>query len=85
VNLDKSLFLLLKGRYDLLETSDVFMAYMAKEEGASEETVSEAAFIGQYDMYLAFSKNTPAATVQKWQNALDRIKQTQTLNEVRIN
>ncbi len=77
VNINKALFLLLKGRYDLLETSDTYMAYMAKEEGVSVEAVSEAAFIGQYDMYLAFSKSTPTATVQKWQNALDRIRQRQ--------
>ncbi|KLN60711.1 hypothetical protein WH96_09450 [Kiloniella spongiae] len=77
VNINKALFLLLKGRYDLLETSDTYMAYMAKEEGVSVEVVSEAAFIGQYDMYLAFSKSTPVATVQKWQDALDRIHKRQ--------
>ncbi len=78
VNINKALFLLLKGRYDLLETSDAYMAYMAKEEGVSVDVVSEAAFIGQYDMYLAFSKSTPLTTVQKWQNALDRIQKRQT-------
>jgi len=80
LNVNKSLFLLLKGRYDLLETSDVFMAYMAQEEGVSESTVSEVAFMGQYDMYLAFSNSTPVETVEKWQNALDGITQKSEAN-----
>ncbi|WP_417455003.1 substrate-binding periplasmic protein [Kiloniella sp.] len=79
INVNKALFLLLKGRYDLLETSDTYMAYMAKEEDVSEDTVSEAAFIGQYDMYLAFSKSTSIATVQKWQAALDRLRKRQSV------
>ncbi|WP_020594478.1 substrate-binding periplasmic protein [Kiloniella laminariae] len=74
LNVEKSLFLLLKGRYDLLETSDVFMAYAIEKEGLAVEAASEAVLIGQYDMYLAFSNNTPAAVVQKWQDALDRLR-----------
>ncbi|WP_254055065.1 ABC transporter substrate-binding protein [Kiloniella sp. EL199] len=85
VNINKSLFLLLKGRYDLLETSDVFMAYMAKEDGVSEETVSEAAFIGNYEMYLAFSKSTPIETVQKWREALSRMRKIQSTEDIQIN
>ena len=79
INVNKALFLLLKGRYDLLETSDTYMAYMAKEEDVSEDSVRDAAFIGQYDMYLAFSKSTPIATVQKWQAALDRLRKRQSV------
>ncbi|WP_421779737.1 substrate-binding periplasmic protein [Kiloniella litopenaei] len=79
VNVNKAMFLLLKGRYDLLETSDAYMSYMAKEEGISVDVVSEIALIGQYDMYLAFSKSTPLEVVQKWQDALDRLRQRQSV------
>ena len=71
---DKSFILLLKGRYDVLEASDVYMTYIMAEEDVSESMVSEVAVIGKYDMYLAFSKSTPIETVQKWQKALDRLQ-----------
>jgi polar amino acid transport system substrate-binding protein len=73
-NVKKSLLLLLKGRYQLLETSKDFISYMAKKEGLASDKFSEAAFIGNYDMYLAFSKKTSLETIQKWQNALDEIQ-----------
>ncbi|WP_380249210.1 substrate-binding periplasmic protein [Kiloniella antarctica] len=80
LNVSKSLFLLLKGRYDILETSDVFMAYMAKEEGVLMSAVSEIAVIGEYDMYLAFSKSTSLETVEKWRNALEKYKKKTNIN-----
>ena len=70
---DKSFLLLLRGRYDILEASDVYMAYIMEEEQVSETMVSEVAVIGQYDMYLAFSNSTPAETVDKWQQALEHL------------
>ncbi|MEH6629273.1 MAG: transporter substrate-binding domain-containing protein [Halopseudomonas aestusnigri] len=70
---DKSFLLLLKGRYDILEASDVYMAYIMKEEQVLDTMVSEVAVIGQYDMYLAFSNSTPIETVEKWQQALERL------------
>ncbi|WP_120498095.1 ABC transporter substrate-binding protein [Kiloniella sp. EL199] len=75
-NVKQSLYLLLKDRYDLLETSEEFISYAAEKEGILVDKFSRVAFIGNYDMYLAFSKKTSQETIQKWQNALEQIQQT---------
>lgn len=65
---------LIAGDADLwLGTKDT-LAIVAKEAGVNMDDVEPAVFIHKLDLYVAFNKNTPYATVDAWQKALDSLK-----------
>jgi polar amino acid transport system substrate-binding protein len=50
------------------------ISYVAKRAGVNPDNLERVLFAENIDLYIAFSKNTPASIVQQWQQALDSIK-----------
>jgi polar amino acid transport system substrate-binding protein len=46
----------------------------AKKAGVNPDDIEPAVFVHKLDLYIAFNKNTPFATVDAWQKALDSLK-----------
>jgi len=65
---------LISGDVDLwLGTRDT-LELAAKKAGINPDDVEPAVFVHKLDLYVAFNKNTPFATVDAWQKALDSLK-----------
>ncbi len=65
---------LIKGEVEALLLTDVDIKWLAKENGVSENTLKQNMMAIDYDGYIAFSLNTPAATVNNWQTILKVMK-----------
>lgn len=79
-NLDRSLDALtpfkklLSGRIDALVTSRQSLPELCRMAGAQRQDLREAFPFLSVQMYLAFSKTTPAPTVKAWAEALEGMK-----------
>ncbi|MCX6769847.1 MAG: transporter substrate-binding domain-containing protein [Candidatus Micrarchaeota archaeon] len=62
------------GETDLWFGSTDTMPYVAAGAGVSQSAAVPALHVESSEIYIAFSKSTPDATVQKWQAALDEMK-----------
>lgn len=73
---ETSLRMLVENRIDLWETSDIVMDYQRKKLGLAPDEVVPAVRLGTYELYLAFSKDTPDTTIAPWRQALDIVRDT---------
>jgi len=71
---ETSLRMLLEDRIDLWEASDIVMNFQRKKLGLDRGEVVPAIRLGKYEMYLAFSKNTPDLVLRPWRKALDIVR-----------
>lgn len=73
---DTSLRMLVENRIDLWEASDIVMDYQRKKLGLAPDEIVPAVKLGTYELYLAFSKDTPDTTLAPWRQALDIVRDT---------
>ncbi len=76
---------LLGGRIDLWVAGDIDGIMVAKNEGVDPAELEEAYTIKEAHLYVAFSKQTDDAIVNKWQAAFDEIKADGTWQKIRDN
>ncbi len=62
------------GEVDLWLGTGTDVEMVAKQAGVDPSEIEAVAFVHKVDLYIAFNKNTPYATVQAWQEALDSLK-----------
>ena len=74
---------LMMGEIDAFVCSAVTFPTILSEQGFTYSEVTEAFELMSSDFYIAFSKNTPATTVNQWQTALVAMKQDGTYNAIR--
>ncbi len=66
---------LAQGRVDLVLMGERTYAYMVGEAGLSPESFERVGpKVADSSAWLAFSRDVPDATIEKWQNALDTLK-----------
>ena len=65
---------LMSGDVDLWLGSKADLDITAKKAGVNPDDLEPAVFVHKLDLYIAFNKNTPFATVDAWQKALDSLK-----------
>jgi polar amino acid transport system substrate-binding protein len=65
---------LMSGDVDLWLGTKDDLDLVAKNAGINPDDLEPAVFVHKLDLYLAFNKNTPFATVDAWQKALDSLK-----------
>lgn len=65
---------LMAGRVDLWFFDNIGAPKVAREAGIDPNEIEEVFTYKQNSSYIAFSKQTPPATVQQWQRTLDEIK-----------
>ncbi|MDD5399270.1 MAG: amino acid ABC transporter substrate-binding protein, partial [Dehalococcoidia bacterium] len=61
------------GEVDLWLGTGADVALVAKQAGVDPAEIEAVVFVHKVDLYIAFNKNTPYATVLAWQNALDSL------------
>ena len=71
--------MLKKGRVDLWLSSDIEKDALIKEEMLASDSLKEVLQMSTLDLYIAFSADTPNATVQRWQAELNEMKRDGTL------
>ena len=64
---------LMAGEADLWLGSPADVELVAKQAGVDAAQLEPAVFVHKVDIYIAFNKNTPFATVEQWQKALDSL------------
>jgi polar amino acid transport system substrate-binding protein len=79
---NNGLKMLLSGRITLWETADLVLNSQVRALGVSSDLVKPALKIGDYDLYLAFSKATPDTVVLPWRQALLELHQNGVFNEI---
>ncbi|MFH1804637.1 MAG: ABC transporter substrate-binding protein [Pseudomonadota bacterium] len=72
-NPGNALRLLLAGRIDVWETADAVFKYQLDELGVDEKQVRPTVNLGKYELYLAFSPQTPDEAILPWQHALEQL------------
>jgi len=80
---EQNLQLLAKGRIDLWPTLLMAGIYNAKLRGLNDQVEpirDVVAFEGE--MYLAFNKKSDDALIQKWQNALEKLKREHVIEKI---
>jgi polar amino acid transport system substrate-binding protein len=65
---------LMTGDVDLWLGTKDDLDMVARQAGVNPDDLEPAVFVHKLDLYIAFNKNTPYATVDAWQKALDAIK-----------
>jgi ABC-type amino acid transport substrate-binding protein len=65
---------LMSGDADLWLGTKDDLDIAAKKAGVNPDDLEPAVFVHKLDLYIAFNKNTPFATVDAWQKALDSLK-----------
>lgn len=73
---------LVQGRIDLWITGDLEGIHKAKKAGVDPEQMEVVYEIKKKEYYIAFSKSTPDSDIQKWQYALDAMKQDGTYERI---
>jgi len=71
---ETSLRMLVEDRIDLWVASDIVMNFQRKKLGLDQGEVVPAIRLGKYEMYLAFSKDTPEQVIEPWRKALDIVR-----------
>ena len=64
---------LMSGEADLWLGTQADVELVAKKAGVDATQIEPAVFVHKVDLYIAFNKNMPAATVEQWQKALDSL------------
>ena len=64
---------LMAGEADLWLGTQADVELVAKQAGVDATQLEPAVFVHKVDLYIAFNKNMPAATVEQWQKALDSL------------
>jgi len=67
------------GRIDLWATGEIDAYHKAKEAGVAIKPVIA---IKNFDLYIAFSPDTPDSEIKKWQEALDELKRSDKYREI---
>jgi len=65
---------LMAGEADLWLGTRADVELVAKKAGVDATLLEPAVFVHKVDLYIAFNKNMPFATVDQWQKALDSLK-----------
>lgn len=65
---------LMAGEVDLWLGTRADVEQVAKKAGVDAAQLEPAVFVHKVDIYIAFNKNTPFATVEQWQKALDSLE-----------
>jgi len=65
---------LVAGQADLWLGTGADVELVARKAGVDPAGIEAAVFVHKVDLYIGFNKNTPYATVQAWQAALDSLK-----------
>jgi ABC-type amino acid transport substrate-binding protein len=65
---------LMAGEADLWLGTRADVELVAKKAGVDAAQLEPAVFVHKVDLYIAFNKNMPFATVDQWQKALDSLK-----------
>ena len=73
---------LMTGRINLWATVDLVGIYNAKLQGIDPKDMKIVYVIKKQQKYIAFSKKVPDVIVQKWQDALDKMKQDKTFKRI---
>ncbi|WP_108651612.1 substrate-binding periplasmic protein [Dongshaea marina] len=68
--------LLLRGRIDLWCNINITYRDILKQLGVSADQVVKKLTIDESPLYLAFSKGTPAETIERWRKALIKLHQS---------
>lgn len=66
---------LMAGEADLWLGTRADVDLVARQSGVDPAELEPAVFVHSVDIYMAFNKNTPFATVEQWQKALDSLNQ----------
>lgn len=74
--------MLLYGRAPLMFANSLTVPELLKQSGAAPNAIEPVLSAMQVDEYLAFSRSTPAATVQRWQAALDALRRDGVLQRI---
>ncbi|MCZ4279869.1 transporter substrate-binding domain-containing protein [Kiloniella laminariae] len=77
-DIGESFSLLLNRRHDLMQMSDAYVDYMIEQKHISAGEITQIAVIGEFDIYLAFSRMTAEVVVERWRQALEVLKKKQT-------
>jgi len=81
---EKNIKKLIKGRIDLWPALKTAGLYNARKLGFGGEIVPiDNVIIFEGDLYIAFNKNVDDKIVQKWQNALDKLKKNGTVEKIK--
>ena len=65
---------LVAGQADLWLGTGADVDLVANKAGVDPAAIEAAVFVHKVDLYIGLNKNTPYATVQAWQKALDSLK-----------
>lgn len=74
---------LLAGRVELWSDSSLTVPHLLREIGHRPDEVERKLLVKRQDLYLAFSRGTPASTIQRWLGALRAMEQDGTLGRIR--
>lgn len=70
-------------RIDFVVGNDVMIAYALQQEGHHWDEVEQVLILNdQYEFWYAFHKNTDKTTLQRFQDALDQVKQSGQYDEI---
>ena len=73
---------LMADRIDAMAIADTAVATIATSAGYQAENVKLALTFAQIQIWIAFSKTTPAATVKAWSDALEAMKKDKTFETI---
>lgn len=73
---------LINGEVEALLMFDLATNWMCKTSNTPLAKINEQLEVNSHKGYIAFSRNTPTSTVQKWQNNLDEIKANGTFESI---
>ncbi len=65
---------LVAGEVDLWLGSKEMLEMAARKYSINPDDVEPVVFVHRLDLYMAFNKSIPLATVDAWQEALDSLK-----------
>ncbi|OSQ29944.1 ABC transporter substrate-binding protein [Thalassospira sp. MCCC 1A03138] len=77
-----ALQLLASNRIDLWEASDLVLEHQRRKFGIDRSEVEPVIGLGIYELYLAFSPQTPDFIVDQWQMVLDDLRSDGTFAEI---
>jgi polar amino acid transport system substrate-binding protein len=70
----KAILRLIDYRYELLALDGNYLKFILEAENIPLSRIRRVADLGEFDLYLAFSNSTPKEVVERWQQALDTIR-----------
>lgn len=73
---------LVEGKLDLCAFTDMTAPEILKDAGYSMDDIVPAYVIKTYEFYIAFSKETPDETVNKWRQSFDEMKKDGSFDKI---